>query len=166
MRRSQTVGDATNLNKYVEKDAPGLDLVTKEEHDRILEEHLLEVSIKEYEVAKANYFLPLMMIPEAAAYSLDHQSRSPPSCGSILFWLEHLVFVGESLLTMNACYTVYEQSLRQAHCLCLNLETVGHPFSWPSELSYTDLGVMCYHDVAKCSNNQLQVKILLVRKIC
>ena len=78
-RRSQTVGDATNLNKYVEKDAPGLDQVTKEEHDRILEEHLLEVSIKEYEVAKANYFLPLMMIPEAAAYSLDYQSRSPAS---------------------------------------------------------------------------------------
>ena len=55
--------------------APRLDTATKEEHDRILEEHLLEVSVRELNVAVENHFLPLMMIPEAVDYSVNHQSR-------------------------------------------------------------------------------------------
>ena len=46
-----------------------------EEHERILEEHLLETSLREVQAAVANRFIPLMMVPEAAEFSAQHQTR-------------------------------------------------------------------------------------------
>ena len=50
-----------------------------EEHERILEEHLLETSLREVQAAAANRFIPLMMVPEAAEFSAQHQTRQAPA---------------------------------------------------------------------------------------
>ena len=45
----------------------------------MLEEHLLETSLREVQTAAENRFIPLMMVPEAAEFSAQHQTRRTPS---------------------------------------------------------------------------------------
>lgn len=75
----KTVAEATNLNKYVPEEHRTIPTtgghVDDEQHTQTLEEHLLEISKREVDVAIANQFLPLMMIPEAAEFSAHQQTR-------------------------------------------------------------------------------------------
>lgn len=75
----KSVAEATNLNKYVPEEhrtIPTSDSHPDDhQHKQTLEEHLMETSRKEVDVALANQFLPLMLVPEAAEYSADQQTR-------------------------------------------------------------------------------------------
>lgn len=80
--RAKTVAHATNLNKYVpesERTIPARRIPGRgaddETHEQVLEQHLIDTSVMEIRVALDNRFLPLMMVPEAAAYSAAHQTR-------------------------------------------------------------------------------------------
>lgn len=77
--RRKSIAEVTNLDKYVleeERIIPrALRHPDDEAHEQILEEHLMEASQKEVDVAMAHQFLPLMMIPEAAEFSAEQQTR-------------------------------------------------------------------------------------------
>jgi hypothetical protein len=77
--KKKSIAEATKLNKYVpEADNSAANPAAteaKRREEALLEEHLMESSVREVEVALANRFLPLMMLPEAAQYSADHQTR-------------------------------------------------------------------------------------------
>ena len=78
LRRKKVV-EVTGLNKYVPEEqrviATGERHEDEEAHQQTLEEHLLDISRKEVDVALENQFLPLMMIPEAAEFSAEQQTR-------------------------------------------------------------------------------------------
>lgn len=80
--RRKKIVEVTGLNKYVPEEHRVIETGEKHEdeeaHQQTLEEHLLETSRKEVDVALANSFLPLMMVPEAAEFSAEQQTRCPP----------------------------------------------------------------------------------------
>lgn len=77
--RRKKVVEVTGLNKYVPEEqrviSTGERHEDEEAHQQTLKEHLLETSRKEVDVALANQFLPLMMVPEAAEFSAEQQTR-------------------------------------------------------------------------------------------